>query len=316
MLAGLTLGALYAGVETGVYTLSPIRLTLRAARGEAAALRLRRHVRRPERTLAVLLIGTNASHYLGSFGLAELLHAVGLTGWALIAFEAAILTPILFVLAEVLPKDLFRTHTDRWTYWAASFISFSRWLFTLLLLLPLVQGLAWLARRLFAGGERTPITARQRMAQLMMEGVGAGVLSPAQAKLTDRALALRDRRVRDVCTPWGDVVTLPIHADRAARDALFKARAFTRVPVVDAAGRVAGVLSWADVALDPAPSTLLLVSEAMTLDADAPVLRAMSLMRRQRQKMAIVTDPASGRPLGLVTLKHLVEPLTGALREW
>jgi CBS domain containing-hemolysin-like protein len=122
--------------------------------------------------------------------------------------------------------------------------------------------------------------------------------------------------VRDVCTPWRDVATLSIHADRAARDALFQARAFTRVPVVDATGRVAGVLSWADAALDATSSTLLLVSEAMTLEPDAPVLRAMSLMRRRRQKMAIVTDPASGRPLGLVTLKHLVEPLTGTLREW
>ena len=46
------------------------------------------------------------------------------------------------------------------------------------------------------------------------------------------------------------------------------------------------------------------------------MLDALRVMREERHPMAVVQDPATGRPLGLVTLKDLVEPLTGPLRAW
>ena len=42
--------------------------------------------------------------------------ALFFAAWALIGLQTLLVTPLLFVFAETLPKDLFRTHTDRWTY--------------------------------------------------------------------------------------------------------------------------------------------------------------------------------------------------------
>ncbi len=58
------------------------------------------------------------------------------------------------------------------------------------------------------------------------------------------------------------------------------------------------------------------MTQPLTFTPDTPLLDALSVMREQRQPMAIVREPAANRPIGLVTLKDLVEPLTGELREW
>ena len=46
------------------------------------------------------------------------------------------------------------------------------------------------------------------------------------------------------------------------------------------------------------------------------VREALRTMRSQRQSMAIAVDPSSARPVGLLTLKDLVEPITGELGAW
>jgi CBS domain containing-hemolysin-like protein len=46
-----------------------------------------------------------------------------------------------------------------------------------------------------------------------------------------------------------------------------------------------------------------------------PVMRALRVMRNERALLAIVIDGA-GRPIGIVTIKDVVEHLTGELPAW
>jgi CBS domain containing-hemolysin-like protein len=314
--AAIVGAGLFAGMETGVYLLNRVRLAVRAGRGERAALRLRRELSDPNRTLSSLLIGTNMCSYAGSFGLAQLLHGLGFDGWALVTLEAAVFTPLLFIFAETLPKDLFRTHTDRWTYTLSGPFVLSRWLFTVTGLLPVVQTVGQLVSRLIGGSVQGTTTARERISRLIKEGVRTGVISEAQTTLADRALAMRGLTVETEMIPWRSAVTIPLSADRRQRETLIRRRDFTRVPVVDESGRVVGVLSSIDALLRRDEPTAALVSTPMTVPVTSPVRDALRTMRRNRQAMAIAVDPDSGAPRGLVTLKDLVETITGELAAW
>jgi CBS domain containing-hemolysin-like protein len=313
---GLALTGLFAGLETGLYTLNPVRLIVAGSRGSPAALRLRGHLRAPNRTLIVLLVGTNTASYLGSYGLARLLHDAGLSDQKIIILEAMIFTPLVFVFAEILPKDLFRTHTDRWTYALAPVVSCARWLFTFTGLVPVVQLVATGAGRLLGLRAEGTVTARQRISQLIREGVGAGLLSESQTSLADRALAMRDRTVGGECVPWSHVETIPIDADRATREAQISRHRFTRLPVVDRGGAVVGTISLLEAVLHPERTTVELTRPAIEFAPGTRVSEALRVMRTRRHVMAIVTGPGSRRPAGLVTLKDLIEPLTGELAAW
>ncbi len=120
-LLGILLSALYSGLETGLYTVNKIRLDVRALSGVTSAKRLFAIINRPARMLAVLLVCNNVANYLASYGAARLLEETTLGPWMAIIVNAMVMIPILFIFGEVLPKDLFRSHTYTWTYkWSAT----------------------------------------------------------------------------------------------------------------------------------------------------------------------------------------------------
>jgi CBS domain containing-hemolysin-like protein len=315
-LAGICLSALFSGLETGIYTLNRVRILVRAKRGDRAALRLQREVDHADRLLTTLLIGNNVANYMGTFGVAVMLDGLGFTGGQAIAINAGLLIPLLFVFGEILPKDLFRTYTDRWTYVLSGPLVLCRWAFTGTGLLVVVRLVGWLLGRLIGGSQEEAATARQRISLLIKEGVGTGVLSESQTTLADRALGMRSLTVASEMIPWSNVVTVPIDADRQRRDELIRRCNYTRMPVIETSGRVAGILSSIDALLEPDEPTAALMSKPMTIPTDAPLRAALQSMRHDRQAMAVAVDPGTGRPRGLVTLKDLVEPITGELAAW
>jgi len=314
-LIGLFLSALFSGMETGVYSLNRVRLLVRAGRGDRQAIRLQREFADSNRLLSTLLIGNNIANYMGIFGVAGILTELGYGPTQVIVINAAILIPLLFVFGETLPKDLFRTHSDRWSYTLSAWFVGTRRILSWIGLVLIVKGFGAIFTKLFGGNAQLPLTERQRISNLMKEGVGSGALSEAQTALADRALSLGNRTVADEMIPWEEVASISAEANDDEREHKQQTK-YTRLPVLDSSGLVVGTLSILDMLLtrDKVPSELM--TDAMLLGPATTVRTALRTMRAQHQTLAVVVDPSSERPIGLVTLKNLVEPFTGKLAAW
>lgn len=315
-LGGILLSALCAGLETGVYTLNRVRLAVRSGGSDRRASRLRFEIDHPERLLITLLVLNNLANYLGSLGIAGALEATGIGPWSAIAINTVILVPILFVLAETLPKDLFRSFTDVWTYHFGWFIRSGRLVLTVIGVLPMILVVVRLLARVLGDSTARTRTARQRVLSLMQEGAGSGVLTSVQVDLLDRALLLRECPVRREMIRWREVRTVPLLSDRATRERILRGCSYARLPVVERSGRVAGILFAMDAALHPERSTRELIRPAVLLEPNLPALEALRRMRSERAQLAIVQAPDSDTPLGVVAIKDLVEPLIGEVHDW
>jgi putative hemolysin len=317
-LMGIVLSALYSGLETGLYTLNRVRLAVRAEHGERSAQRLRAFAASPGRMLATLLVSNNIANYAGTFGVAAILDMQGVSPvWAII-INTAILLPLLFVFGETLPKDLFRTHTDRWSYAFAGFLTWSRGVLTWTGLVPIVHGFGAIVSRLVGGDALEAVSARQRMSQLIREGIGAGVISETQTTLADRALSMRDLRVSSEMVPWPRVAALSVSATRLEREEFVRRHSYRRAPVVDGDGRMLGTVALLELLLEPDKPLRELMQPAIAIHPGTPVRAALQRMREAGCPMAVLVRPASGGagrraelPIGIVTLKDLVEPLIG-----
>jgi len=315
---GLALSALYSGLETGVYSLNRVRLHVLEHRGEPRARILRHLIDHPTAMLGTLLIGNNVANYMGTGGLAVILEAQGWGPWQTVLINVGLITPLLFIFGETLPKDLFAAHADRMLYPFARFLAFSRWLFLVTGLLPLVSGLTNLGGRLFGSDTGARLYHPRRLVtSLVKEGVGTGLLSEEQSAMVSRVMGLSSRTIRDEMVPWRKVIALEEGDGPETLWKLADRTSFSRFPVTRA-GRVAGIVHVLDtlrLGRQQAPPPAELMRDPVRLAEQTPVRTALGRLQHEKTMMAIVED-GRGRPVGIVTVKDLVEPLTGELASW
>lgn len=315
-LIGVCFSALFSGMETGVYGLNAVRLNVTARRGSGRnrrrAATLLHEIQAPDRLLATLLIGNNLANYTGAMGVSALLTGAGLSDWGIVVVNAAVLTPLLFVFGETLPKDFFRSSADRIMPSLGWVLRSLRLLFTATLVLPVVRWFGVAVSRLLRGSDPAAVqSARMRVVALLKEGRRHGVLSDSQTALVDRAARLHERRVQSEMTPWSRVITL--HADwlRDRADEEARRHIHGHYPVVDRRGRVVGVVRSIDLWLERDTPVTTLMASPVFLDADAPLVTAIRSMRERGARHAVVQR--KDKPVGFIAERDLLEPLLGEI---
>ena len=105
----LAVTALLAGLETGLYSLERVRLEVSAAKGDRTARRLLAIVANPATTLCALLLATSIAHYaLAHFAdriVDDVFHPAGELSKKIL--DTLLLGPVLFVLGDLVPKNVF-----------------------------------------------------------------------------------------------------------------------------------------------------------------------------------------------------------------
>jgi putative hemolysin len=309
---------LFSGIETGVYTINRIRLHV-TAHSNAAAATLLRMIDNPNRLIATLLIGSSCVNYLASIALGAIIEETGYTGWTLVLIDAAVLTPILVIFGEVVPKDLFRSHTDRLLYPLIRPLS---WLYNFLGwigVLPLIDAVSRLLHSLLRSREEAVrlMSPRRLVGHLMREGVGHGVISQYQSDVIDRALHMSRLTVADVMEPWKTATFVRATQGAEAVWQIANRVPFSRVPLVDGAGKPVGILEVEAVLRRPAdrcPPLATLARPVPKIAGGLSLRQALLTLQQARSSMGVVVD--GERTLGLVTSKDLVEPLIGDLVAW
>ncbi len=305
--AGTCLSALFSGMEIGLYTLNRVRLELRSGDGDHSAHILSRLLSRPATMLTVILVGTNAANQLGAWSISVMLHGAGYGPIASIVIDTIILVPILLILAEVLPKELFRAHGDRWCYPLARPLRVVELVLRWTGIGPIIELFGRGVAAIVGGSVEREVTARQRMGDLFKEGLDAGVLSKEQANLLDRALSLRDRTVRDEMVAWRSVQTIAKNATSEQRQEAIVSR-WSRLPAIGEQQCVTGIISVLNLDCYPDRPISDLAHDAMFIRHSTSADHALRTLRSHQAAIAIVQDD-NGEAIGIVTIKDLIRPL-------
>ncbi|HJP00446.1 MAG TPA: CNNM domain-containing protein [Planctomycetota bacterium] len=313
--ACLLLSALFSGSETGIYTLSRPRLDLLSAAGGRGARLVRWLVRHDAAILITVLIGNNLVLEVATWRTDHLLATWGVGDGARELAVVAILAPIVFLFGEALPKDLFLRRPHAMLLAVAPVLAAARVLFwplerVLRLLSAGLERVFGLAPRDLA---RSP--GRVEVLSMLAEGARSGALDTQAERLAINALQLRTVPLSRCMIPWEEVTCLEEHGTVEERLRAVGASAHTRLPVVDIAGHLQGYVHQLDVlgedgARDPARH----VRPMLCLAPDTPVDRALTELRIRGQRAAVVGTTEA--PLGLVTLKDLLEEISGDLGTW
>ncbi len=316
----LLLSGFFSGAETGAYRVNPIRLQLRSEEGSKRAIRLRTLLDDRQGLLAVTLLGTNVANYLTTVSTAALLaHVVSEpSGRAIELYTTLVITPVIFVFGEMVPKNWFRQEADTLMLKSSLVLAGFDKAFRIC---GAVQILKWLTRQMLRwwhGGDwQQAIHPRSRMISLLKESVAEGVLTDEQSQWVDGVLSLSAVSVGSVMIPMSKVAALPTQADRDDVLAILRQHGYSRYPVMAAGGhRAVGILNVYEFLGDPAAtSTESHLTDPLTLSPKSSVSAALYDMREARRAFGVVVD-RWGNCVGVVTVKDLVEEIVGDLAAW
>lgn len=316
---GLAGSILFSGLETGLYSLSRLRLQLRCYQQDLAAIQIAHWLEDPSSVLGGLLIWQNISNYMVSAAITMLLEMEHLNPILESILAAVVVAPLMLIFAEVVPKDLFYTHTDQWTYKLVKPIRWAIAIITFIPVLPLVRWMGAISIKMMCA-VREPIeiaTPPHRLLRFAEESTASGLISDAQQELISRSLHMAHIAVREVMIPWNRVIAIPMTISSSGFVAIARRYNFSRLPVLGRSiDEVLGVINVVDILSDwPAFSLKENLEPPITLLPDQSVRSAVTLMQKAHQTIGVVVNRQS-KAVGLVTMKDLVEELLGELADW
>lgn len=307
---GLGGSAVCSGLEVGLYSVNRVRLQVRARLSQTASsvAILRHELEQPARVLTALLISNNAFNYLGTLAITALLSTQGFSDTTMILLQAVILTPIILIFGEAIPKELFRGHADTLMPRFTRVLLAGRLLLTALLLLPAILWIARGVARMVGVDPKSAVgSGRERMAELLK--YGSASLSNEQVSLIDRALEFEGTRVRDQMVAIIPSETVPVGWSRQRAARAVAGRGIRWVPVVGGDQKIVGVISVLDLHRSGSGTIGDLMQEPVRIAGGQPVRRGLEELSRAGTPVGLVE--VRGRDVGLVTIRDLVEPLMG-----
>lgn len=337
----LALIAFYAGSETALTSVNRIWLKERAKGGDHRAKEAFRLLENADRFFGTVLVGNNLTH-VSLTAIARLTIGVFLAHSATVKcisptlanphsswtswLTSLVITPIVLIFGEALPKALGRLHANSFTLAIARPMCWSE-----RLLAPFVWALSGLAR-LFSltSSDEQPLRSRNGvtredlkvMAELLAEQHFVG---EEAAEMLQTVLELDQRPVETVMVPLIEIQSLP---DTATIDDVRKLTAqtgFTHLLVYhERVDRIIGTISLKELLAQHQaegiseqdflrqPVKPLVNRKLLFAPESQSVSTLLDELRHRTVPIAIVVDEYGGM-IGMVTVEDLVELITGNL---
>ena len=223
------------------------------------------------------------------------------------------------VLGEMVPKNLALVGPDRAALFLGPFM-----LAVVAVLKPFVvvlNGVANIIVRLFRiepKGEVASTYSHDEVAGLVEESRREGLLDENEYDLVSGALDFHEGTVDEVLLPSAGLVTIPPSATPVDVERACAETGFSRFPVLDANGEIAGYLHIKDVLETDDESRLETIADKWlrplaTVVAGSGLYEALRTMQARGSHMARVADE-SGAVLGVIMLEDVLEELVGEIR--
>jgi len=308
--------AIFAASEASILALS--RLKISQVRSEKVAAALNRIHDQHNDFLTTILVG-NTIVLLAADSIATWL-AIHLNVWRPVLLATAILTVIMLVFGEVVPKMIAVQDATRWATRLTPFLRFMRFV-----LRPVTWSLIHLTNgliKLFGGKPQRlgPYVTEDEIRALVTAGEQHGVLEEEETDMIHSVFELSDTVVREVMTPRTDIVCANVEDPVGKAVDLVIREGYSKLPVFEEnIDHIVGVVHDREllIAVSRAELQKPLRSLARPIKAipeNKKVDELLREMQAEKVSVAIVVDEYGGTA-GLVTMEDILEEIVGEIMD-
>lgn len=322
----LSLSFFFSGMEIAFISANRLKIELKTVQGDLSARLLSNFKKRTSEVLITILIGNNIAlvvfTILMNSVLAPHLENVGLTQedtYFLYTLSTTLIgTLIVLVLAEYIPKAIFRANTDYLVYPAAYVLQGFFWL----LRIPVwvVNVVSKLLLRVFFGlptEEKVVPIDKQDFDHYIQEVLAAHENTPVpdlDTEMLSNALALRDTKARECMIPRTEIEAIAIDATVDEMIDLFIETRLSKLVVYDESlDEVKGFVHSSTLFQNP-QSIRELMQPVLVVPESMPANVLMAELTENQRSVAIVVDEFGGTA-GMLTIEDLVEEVFGEIED-
>ncbi|MCK4914454.1 MAG: DUF21 domain-containing protein [Planctomycetes bacterium] len=321
----VVLAAVFSGAETGMYQLSRLRLRIGVEKKHFLSVVLSKSLHDQPSMLLSMLLGTNISHYAATSIITYMLlrHVQAEHTAELLA--TLIIAPVLFVFSEVIPKNIFFYRADFIMPFVSPILFAFHKFFTWLGIVPFLRYLSRIFASLTgssAASQAAINVNRIHIKAIVKEVHEEGLLSTTQTDIINRLVDISNIHIKSVMIPIRDVSMVDINSDRNELLKKLQKYSFTRFPVYEnSAVNIIGFINIYEtlISAEPFENLRKFIKPIRKLSSETSVTDATNFVKNESQPFILVTKAnyaGRDKPVGIVTMKDLVEELLGDLAEW
>ena len=315
LLALVILSAFFSSSETAFTSANQIRLRQYAEEGRRGAKEALAILEKFDEFLLVSLIWNNIVN-ISAASIATVI-AVQLLGESGAVVATVVMTVIITVFGEILPKSYARYNAERIT--SATSNSYR---FLMALLLPITFVLKkvtdWIGK--LSKKEEEPSVTEDELNVIIDTMEEEGVLEEEEVDMLQGVLDMSETFVKDIMTPRVDVIALEASSGLDDIKRVFLKEKYSRVPVYkESRDNILGVLYERDLfsyivengSLESASITSLM-RDAIYVSDSMRVSSLLTKLQLAKQHLAIVVDEYGGTA-GVVTMEDVLEEVVGEI---
>ena len=311
------LSALFSSAETAFLSTNKIRLRNLQEEGEKKADLVLFMLDNQKKLISALLVGNNIVN-IGSSALATKM-ATEAFGNAGVGIATGIMTLLVLVFGEVIPKNLAAAHAETWAMFIAPFIRLVSFVLTpvVFLLTKLSDFVVHFSK---SDDEEDPTITEDEFKILVNVGQEEGVLDESESEMINSIFEFDETVVKAIMVPRIDIVAVDVEDSINEALRIIVDGGHSRIPAYEESiDNIVGILYAKDIFahLDADFDTMKvkeLLRPAYYIPETKKVSDLLNELRLKKVHMAIILDEYGGTN-GLVTIEDLIEEIIGDIQD-
>ena len=309
----ILLSAFFAGTEISLASLNKIHMISKASKGQKSAKRVLYILDNFDEALSVLLIGNNVAH-IGCATLATVITAP--LGAAWVTLSTVIVTIVVFIFGEMIPKCFARSCNEAFAEVSAVFlIGLMKVLKPFSLLFTAISALA---SKPFKKHMENQVTMTEEELNDIVENISEEEdFGEERGELMKSALHFSDLTAKEIMVPWDDVLKICTGSKTTQILEIVKNSVHSRIPVVDRKGNIKGILhirKFLKSYMKYKSNVILasIIDYPFYVNDDVPIDDVLTQMSNHRRNLSFVRN-GEGEVIGILTVEDILEELVGEI---
>jgi len=327
ILLTVVISGFFSGSEIAFVTANKLKLEIESRKNNLTARAINYFTRKPESFLITTLVGNNIVNViyatLMTFALAPLITDLFLT-WlghppsdvSMLILQTVIASVVIMIFGEILPKAVFRIHSDTILYFIAIPQKMFNWLFKPLIVMADLSS-ALLVRIFSSETDHSESVFRRQDLEMILKEIkdsGSTDLDEDDSEILHNVLELSEKRVKETMIPRTDIVA--VEKNTPIDDVLktFISSGYSKLPVYkETIDDIIGVVYAHDMFHEP-KKLMDIIRPLKLVPVSQKSKDLLSDFRQSNHSVAIVIDEYGGTA-GMVTIEDLLEEVVGDIQD-